>query len=129
MSREAQNLLIPFRRDKKRDFAVGSGEALLASKVRHALLTEGATARSSGELPGRPARGARCRARWAGARAPRACPRARDQGSGGRGVDPVMPAEWVSCSCLGNYLALSILLAFDGSAQRTRPNSKRWPTT
>jgi phage baseplate assembly protein W len=47
------NLLIPFRRDKKRDFAVGSGEALLASKVRQALLTEGATARSSGELPWR----------------------------------------------------------------------------
>ncbi len=53
MIREAQNLLIPFRRDKKRDFAVGSGEALLASKVRQALLTEGATARSSGELPWR----------------------------------------------------------------------------
>jgi hypothetical protein len=53
VSREAQNLLIPFRRDKKRDFAVGSGEALLASKVRQALLTEGATARSSGELPWR----------------------------------------------------------------------------
>ena len=53
MSREAQNLLIPFRRDKKRDFAVGSGEALLASKVRQALLTEGVTARSSGELPWR----------------------------------------------------------------------------
>lgn len=53
MSREAQNLLIPFRRDKKRDFAVGSREALLASKVRQALLTEGATARSSGELPWR----------------------------------------------------------------------------
>jgi len=32
---------------------VGSGEALLASKVRQALLTEGATARSSGELPWR----------------------------------------------------------------------------
>lgn len=54
MSREAQNLLIPFRRDKKRDFAVGSGEALLASKVRQALLTEGATARSSGSCPGVP---------------------------------------------------------------------------
>jgi hypothetical protein len=53
VSREVQNLLIPFRRDKKRDFAVGSGEALLASKVRQALLTEGATARSSGELPWR----------------------------------------------------------------------------
>lgn len=53
MSREPQGPLIPFRRDKKRDFAVGSGEALLASKVRQALLTEGATARSSGELPWR----------------------------------------------------------------------------
>ena len=53
MIRSRSNLLIPFRRDKKRDFAVGSGEALLASKVRQALLTEGATARSSGELPWR----------------------------------------------------------------------------
>lgn len=53
MIRSRRNLLIPFRRDKKRDFAVGSGEALLASKVRQALLTEGATARSSGELPWR----------------------------------------------------------------------------
>ena len=53
MSREPMNLLIPFRRDKKRDFAVGSGETLLASKVRQALLTEGATQRSSGELPWR----------------------------------------------------------------------------
>ena len=58
MSREAQNLLIPFRRDKKRDFAVGSGEALLASKVRQALLTEGATTRSTGELPWRTSFGA-----------------------------------------------------------------------
>lgn len=53
MSSDATNLLTPFRRDRKRDFAVGSGEALLASKVRQALLTEGATARSSGELPWR----------------------------------------------------------------------------
>jgi hypothetical protein len=53
MSGDATNLLTPFRRDRKRDFAVGSGEALLASKVRQALLTEGATARSSGELPWR----------------------------------------------------------------------------
>lgn len=51
--RAPSNLLSPFRRDKKRDFAVGSGEALLASKVRQALLTEGATPRSSGELPWR----------------------------------------------------------------------------
>jgi phage baseplate assembly protein W len=49
----SSGLLSPFRRDRKRDFAVGSGEALLASKVRQALLTEGATARSSGELPWR----------------------------------------------------------------------------
>ena len=53
MNQEATNLLIPFRRDKKRDFAMGSGAELLASKVRQALLTEGATARSSGELPWR----------------------------------------------------------------------------
>jgi len=51
------NLLIPFRRDRKRDFAVGSDE-LLASKVRQALLTEGATPRSSGELPWRTSFGA-----------------------------------------------------------------------
>jgi hypothetical protein len=51
--RPPANLLIPFRRDKKRDFAAGSGEALLASKVRQALLTEGATPTSSGELPWR----------------------------------------------------------------------------
>lgn len=50
MSPRLQNLLIPFRRDKKRDFALSSGEALLASKVRQALFTEGVTARSSGEL-------------------------------------------------------------------------------
>ena len=32
---------------------MGSGEVLLASKVRQVLLTEGATVRSSGELPWR----------------------------------------------------------------------------
>lgn len=53
MTAPPTNLLIPFRRDRKRDLAFGSGEALLASKVRQALLTEGATARSSGELPWR----------------------------------------------------------------------------
>lgn len=46
-------LLIPFRRDRKRDFASGSGEELLRSKVIQALMTEGATPRSSGELPWR----------------------------------------------------------------------------
>jgi hypothetical protein len=49
----ARNLLIPFRRDRKRDLATGVEEALLASKVRQVLLTEGSTVRSSGELPWR----------------------------------------------------------------------------
>ena len=49
----ARNLLIPFRRDRKRDLATGEAEALLASKVRQVLLTEGSTPRSSGELPWR----------------------------------------------------------------------------
>lgn len=57
MSESASGLLTPFRRDKKRDFASGSGEDLLASKVRLALLTEGATPRYSGELPWRTAFG------------------------------------------------------------------------
>lgn len=49
----ARNLLIPFRRDRKRDFAVGEDEALLGAKVRQVLLTEGATPGSAGELPWR----------------------------------------------------------------------------
>ena len=53
MAGDARNLLIPFRRDRKRDFANGTGPELLASKVRQALLTEGATASSQGELPWR----------------------------------------------------------------------------
>ncbi|MBU8900975.1 GPW/gp25 family protein [Corallococcus sp. M34] len=53
MSRAPQNLLVPFRRDKKRDFAAGTGAELLASKVRQVLLTEGATPHSAGELPWR----------------------------------------------------------------------------
>jgi len=53
MTTDPTGLLTPFRRDKKRDFASGAGEDLLASKVRLALLTEGATPRSSGELPWR----------------------------------------------------------------------------
>ncbi|NOK04696.1 MULTISPECIES: GPW/gp25 family protein [Myxococcus] len=58
MSRAPQNLLIPFRRDRKRDFAVGTGPELLASKVRQVLLTEGATPHSTGELPWRTSFGA-----------------------------------------------------------------------
>ena len=54
---EPTNLLIPFRRDRKNDFAFGSGDDLLRSKVMQVLLTQGATARSSGELPWRTAFG------------------------------------------------------------------------
>ncbi|MBI5535982.1 MAG: hypothetical protein HY898_24895 [Deltaproteobacteria bacterium] len=50
-------VLIPFRRDRKRDFASGDDEELLASKVEQVLATEGATNRSSGELPWRTAFG------------------------------------------------------------------------
>ena len=58
MTMERRNLLIPLRRDRKRDFASGSGGDLLASKVLQALMTNGATPRSSGELPWRTAFGA-----------------------------------------------------------------------
>ena len=51
--REPHGLLTPFRRDRKRDFASGSGAELLRSKVLQALMTEGSTPRSSGELPWR----------------------------------------------------------------------------
>ena len=54
----AKGLTIPFRRDRKRDFASGSGGELLASKVLQALMTRGATPQSSGELPWRTAFGA-----------------------------------------------------------------------
>ena len=53
----ARGLLTPFRRDRKRDFASSAGDDLLASKVLQVLGTEGATARSSGELPWRTAFG------------------------------------------------------------------------
>ncbi len=58
MTTERRNLLIPLRRDRKRDFASGSGGDLLASKVLQALMTSGATPRSSGELPWRTSFGA-----------------------------------------------------------------------
>jgi hypothetical protein len=50
-------ILTPFRRDRKRDFASGDGDVLLASKVEQVLATEGATNRSSGEMPFRTAFG------------------------------------------------------------------------
>lgn len=46
-------LLIPFRRDLKRDFASGDADETLRSKVMQVLMTEGDTPRSSGELPWR----------------------------------------------------------------------------
>ena len=58
MTDQPQSLLTPFTRDKKRDFASGSGPDLLASKVLQALMTAGATPRSSGELPWRTSFGA-----------------------------------------------------------------------
>jgi hypothetical protein len=51
------NICLPFRRDRKRDFASGDGEELLSSKVEQVLATEGATNRSSGEMPWRTAFG------------------------------------------------------------------------
>ncbi len=53
-----KGLTIPFRRDRKRDFASGTGAELLRSKVLQTLMTCGATPRSSGELPWRTAFGA-----------------------------------------------------------------------
>ena len=43
-------LLIPFRRDLKRDFASGAGLDLLRSKIRQVLLTTGDSSGSTGEL-------------------------------------------------------------------------------
>jgi len=58
MPNEKAGMITPFTRDLKRDFASGSGGDLLASKVLQALMTNGATPRSSGELPWRTAFGA-----------------------------------------------------------------------
>ena len=57
MTDEQRNILNPFRRDRKRDFASGTGPELLRSKVLQALITRGATPRSAGELPWRTAFG------------------------------------------------------------------------
>ena len=57
MSQSFRNLIAPFRRDRKRDFASDDGAELLKSKVLQALMTRGTTPRSSGELPWRTAFG------------------------------------------------------------------------
>ncbi len=58
MDSNSRNLITPFRRDKKRDFASDDGAELLKSKVLQALMTRGTTPKSSGELPWRTAFGA-----------------------------------------------------------------------
>lgn len=58
MDNNPKNLITPFRRDKKRDFASDDGAELLKSKVLQALMTRGTTPKSSGELPWRTAFGA-----------------------------------------------------------------------
>jgi len=58
MTDQIRGLLVPFRRDRKRDFASGTGADLLGTKVLQALMTAGATPRSSGELPWRTSFGA-----------------------------------------------------------------------
>lgn len=57
MTRVPTNLITPFRRDRKRDFASDSGPALVRSKVLQVLMTEGDTPQSPGELPWRTAFG------------------------------------------------------------------------
>lgn len=47
------NLLVPFRRDRKQDFASGTGTELLRSKVRQTVLTNSGRASAGGELPWR----------------------------------------------------------------------------
>lgn len=58
MTDQIRGLLVPFRRDRKRDFASGTSADLLGTKVLQALMTAGATPRSSGELPWRTSFGA-----------------------------------------------------------------------
>ena len=53
MKQSVRNVIAPFRRDRKRDFASDDGAKLLKSKVLQALMTRGTTPRSSGELPWR----------------------------------------------------------------------------
>ena len=48
-----RGLLSPFQRDRKRDFASDTDAELLRSKVRQALLTNGAAHGAGGEMPWR----------------------------------------------------------------------------
>ena len=46
-------ILTPFRRDRKNDFASGTGDELFKSQVIQVLMVEADTPKSSGELPWR----------------------------------------------------------------------------
>ena len=52
-----RGIITPFRRDKKNDFASGTGDELLKSQVIQVLMIEGDTPKSSGELPWRTSQG------------------------------------------------------------------------
>ena len=52
-----RNLLVPFERDRVRDFASGTGYELRLAKILQVLLTEGDTPQGSGEMPWRTAFG------------------------------------------------------------------------
>lgn len=52
-----RNLLVPFERDRVRDFSSGTGYELRLAKVLQVLLTEGDTPQGSGEMPWRTAFG------------------------------------------------------------------------
>ena len=47
-------LLFPFQRDQQKDFAAGSGDALLQSKIAFTLSTVAQSPTTSGELPWNP---------------------------------------------------------------------------
>jgi hypothetical protein len=53
MTLPVRGLLIPFRRDEKRDFANGTGDELQRSKARQEALTDGPSPTTQGELPWR----------------------------------------------------------------------------
>ena len=53
MTLPVRGLLIPFRRDEKRDFANGTDDELQRSKARQEALTDGPSPTTQGELPWR----------------------------------------------------------------------------
>ena len=59
MTLPVRGLLIPFRRDEKRDFANGTDDELRRSKARQEALTDGPSPTTQGELPWRTGFGSR----------------------------------------------------------------------